>query len=127
MREKYTAAYLNGLPAEKRAEGIALYVDRIVLWVLKVAEQGYTGFIYEEKDYTYHCQGWCHTPIKPTMEELTIAFQERFPDSRVELQDCWIDVRPGVREQRCQITIDWTSQGKTLNVGTVRGGHIIKA
>ncbi len=120
MREKYTAEYLNALPAVKRAEAITLYLDRVVPKVLEAAAKGKTGFIYEEKHWTYYTQGGAHpVPVKPTMEELTIALQDWFPDSKVELQDFWVDVRPGVREQRYQIIIDWTPPGKAQDIGTL--------
>ena len=117
MRERYTAAYLNGLPAQKRAEGVWLYIDRVIAKVLDAATNGKTGFIYEEKHWNYYTQGVGHRyPVKPTMEELTIALQDWFPDSKVELQDFWVDVQPGIREQRRQIVIDWTPPGKSQDI-----------
>lgn len=125
MREKYTVAYLNALPAVKRAEAISLYLDRVVSKVLEAAAKGKTGFIYEEKNWNYYTQGGAHpVPVKPTMEELTIALQDWFPDSKVELQDFWVDVRPGVREQRCQIVIDWTPPGKSQDIGMLNTSAI---
>lgn len=121
MRPKFTAEQLNNLPAQKRAEKIAVYVDRVVSRLLEFAEKGKTGFIYDEKHWTYYSQGGhgfsSYSDVKPTMEELTIALQERFPDSKVELQETWIDVRPGLREQRSQIILDWTPPGKTQDIG----------
>jgi hypothetical protein len=125
MSKTFTREYLQSLPAQKRAEGIALYADRIVAKILDAAEKGKTGFIYEEKHYRHYVQGWAHrVPVVPTMEELTIALQERFPDCKVELQEFWIDVRPGVREQRCQIVIDWTPPGKSQDIGTLNTSAI---
>ena len=128
MSKTFTRDYLQSLPAQKRAEGIALYADRIVAKILDAAEKGKTGFIYEEKHWNFYTQGGSYiTPVKPTMEELTIALQERFPDSKVELQDSWVDIRPGLREQRCQIVIDWTPPGKSQDIGTLNtsaGGRL---
>lgn len=125
MRRQFTAEYLNNLPAEKRAEKIAMYVDRVVEKILSAAENGKTGFIYEEKHWNYYTQGGAHfASVKPTMAELALAFQERFLNCKVELRDFWVDVRPGVREQRCQIVIDWTPPGKTQDIGTLNTGAI---
>ncbi len=127
MRNQFTAEYLNNLPAEKRAEKIAVYVDRVVEKILNAAENGKTGFIYEEKHWNYYTQGGAYfAPAKPTMAELALAFQERFPDSKVELQESWVDVRQGLREQRCQIVIDWTPPGKAQDIGTLSTGVSIR-
>jgi hypothetical protein len=58
------------------------------------------------------------------MEELTIALQDWFPDSKVELQEFWVDIRRDVREQRRQIVIDWTPPGKSQDIGVLNTSAI---
>lgn len=125
MRERYTADYLNTLHIKKRIENIAVYVDRVVEKILSAAENGKTGFIYEEKHWSYYTQGGARpVPVKPTMAELALAFQERFLNCKIELHDFWADVRPGVREQQCQIVIDWTPPGKAQDIGMLNTNAI---
>ena len=124
MQKQYTAEYLNSLPALKRAEEIGKFVDWIVHRIVNAAEHGYTAFRYEESVYQGHfLKGRALTPfdLNPTMLELAIVFQTRFPDSRIDIQDDWVDVRPGVREQKRGILIDWTPPGARQNTATYRG------
>lgn len=110
--QKYTADYLNSLPALKQAEGVGAFVNRVAGKILDAATKGNTSFVYQEKQYKdYLNYGMGPMPLRqPTLEELAIAFRDQFPDCKIEVQDNWVDVRPGVREHRPQILIDWTPQ-----------------
>lgn len=116
----YTAEFLNALPATTQARAVAEFVNRVAQRILDAAKNGYTAYVYDEKHYPNFVNAYPGPPLlrRPTMEELAVAFQAQFPDCKIEVQDTWIDVRPGVREQCCRIVIDWTPAGAIRNPAT---------
>jgi hypothetical protein len=124
--QQYTAEYLNSLPALKQAEAVAAFVSRVAGKIIDAATKGYTAYVYEEKHYANFSNNPLgpHLLRRPSLEELAVAFQAQFPDCKIEIQDNWVDVRPGVREQRSQILIDWTPPGKSMVVGKLNTAAI---
>jgi hypothetical protein len=43
-----------------------------------------------------------------TADDLVEGFKKKFPGCRVEYTETWEDVRPGVKEQRSGILVDWS-------------------
>jgi len=97
---------LQTLPAKHRAELVAAIINNHVHQILATAKTGSTSYVF--RNFTHeHNTGMRH-PIVPTPDELVAAFKAKFPGCSVDYTEAWEEVRPGVKEQRRAIYIDWS-------------------
>ncbi len=101
----YSAEHLQSLPAKQRRDAIRHTVDNLHSPVLAAATAGKTAYLINIGDYMKRI-----APAIFTIDDLLEGFRDKFPGCKVEYTETWEDVRPGVREQRSGILIDWSQQ-----------------
>jgi len=111
----YSAEHLQSLPEKHRKGIIRDAVDHLYRPVLVAATAGKTSHIvnidqYLRKPHTYQ------PPYIVTLDDLLEGFRDKFPGCRVEYTETWEDVRPGVREQRTGILIDWSKRRNSVTI-----------
>ncbi len=72
-----------------------------------IAKNG--GTCYEFVNFiTKGNTGLYHSKCVPTVEEFTQGFQTMFPGCKVEYFETWEETKPGIRQQKRYILIDWS-------------------
>jgi hypothetical protein len=107
----YSAEHLQSLPEKHRKDVIRDAVDHLYRPVLVAATAGKTSYLINVGDYLKKIKNGCQTyppPYIVTIDDLLEGFRDKFPGCKVEYTETWEDVRPGVREQRSGILIDWS-------------------
>jgi hypothetical protein len=76
--------------------------------VIDTAGQGQTSYLWtrKERDYRVSLQNQSILEIPDAM--FIEAIQERFPGTTVEAREEWVETRPGVKEHKKGILIDWS-------------------
>lgn len=108
----FSREQLQSLPAKHRADAIDSVVNQYYRQVVNAATAGKAFHLVDLANY-FNPRGCaaCHTyppAYIPTKEDLVEGFKKRFPGCRVEYTETWEDVRPGVKEQRSGILVDWS-------------------
>jgi hypothetical protein len=99
-------AQLQDLPAKRRRQAIVNYCDGLYHPVHEAATLGKTSYLHTPNN---RGTANCHPPpYIPTPEDILEGLKLKFPDCTVTLFNDWVDVRPGVREQRTGYLIDWS-------------------
>jgi hypothetical protein len=106
MNQTFSRADLQTLPAKHRAEMVANIVNNQVHEILSLARNGSTSYLF--KSFTHDRNSGVKYQFTPTTEELVEGFKTKFPGCSVEYTETWEEVRPGVKEQRRGIKIDWS-------------------
>lgn len=109
----YTRAQLQDLPEKRRRDAIRNAMPALRQQVIAAATEGTTFHIVDISQFTKFQNGGfkVHShpkPYIPTVEDLVEGVKATFPDCRVEYTEMWEDVRPGVREQKKGILVDWS-------------------
>ncbi len=110
----FSREYLQSLPAKHRAEQIQGAVNGLYRQVIDAATRGNAFHIVDVKQYTPEFQkkygAHCHPPPAyiVTIDDLVEGFKERFPGCHVEYVITWEDTRPGIREQKNGILVNWS-------------------
>lgn len=109
----YTRAQLQDLPEKRRRDAIRNAMPSLRQQVVAAATEGKTSCIVDISHFVKLQNGGfgVHShpkPYIPTVEDLVEGLDETFPDSKVEYTETWTDVRPGVREQKKGILVDWS-------------------
>jgi hypothetical protein len=100
---------LQSVPAKRRLEAIQRYIDNNIQHpVYNAAAAGKTSFLYVMPP-----NSGLHVKSYPPMYEVTPndlveGCTAKFPGCTVTYSEEWVDVRPGVREHRSGIRIDWS-------------------
>lgn len=106
----YSRTDLQGMKAKHHKEMISQYIEyNITNYILNKAKEGKTQYFWTDPVPRNHIGGHpnqAHAPF--TNEEIIEALKEKFPDTTVEYQETWIETRPGVKEERKGIVIDWS-------------------
>ena len=100
-------AELQAIPAQRRLEAIQRYVDQIYQPVYGAAASGKTSYLYVPPKTSGMARS--HPPTyEVTPSDIIEGLTAKFPDCKIAYSEEWVDVRPGVREQRSGILIDWS-------------------
>jgi hypothetical protein len=100
-------AQLQDLPAKRRRQAIVAYCDQLHGAVNEAATLGKTSYLHTPNTRGGSMQ--CHPPpYIPTPEDIVEGLKLKFPDCAITLFNDWVDVRPGIREQRSGYLIDWS-------------------
>jgi hypothetical protein len=101
-------AELQAIPAKRRLEAIQGYVDHHVgLNVQHAAAAGKTNYLFVIPKSTHMVQS--HPPAYVvTRDDIIDGLQAKFPGCGIEFSEEWVETRPGVREHRSGIKIDWS-------------------
>lgn len=109
--QTFSRDYLRTLPEKRRRDAIEQAVQGLYSQVIQAATSGKMfhiidiGHIEKMRTVRPHCHP---PPYIPTNDELVEGFKAKFPDCHVEYAEIWEDVRPGVREQKSGILVDWS-------------------
>lgn len=101
----FSRADLRALPAKRRLEAIQLFIDHhLGVSVRSAAADGKTNYLFEiPKKTTYRSAAYQVTP-----EDIVEGLKVKYPGCDVEFSEEWVETRPGVREHRSGIKIDWS-------------------
>jgi hypothetical protein len=104
-----TRAELQQLQEKRRKEALIQCIDNTVYHnILSSAAEGKTSHFWIAPISKPKIV-FSHPPIPTfTKEELMGTLKEKFPDTTVEYQETWVETRPGVKEERKGILIDWS-------------------
>jgi hypothetical protein len=104
----FSCDYLQDLPRQHRLEMMRLILTQIYHSQIKpIATSGCTS--YKFTNFKHQGQsGLPYSGYSPTPEDFVEGFKSMFPGCRVEYTDTWEETRPGVREQKRFILIDWS-------------------
>ena len=114
----YSAEHLRGLPDKHRRDAIRAAVDNFCQPILAAATAGkafhlvnISRLLSDQKTArdAFVKSNTYPPPYILTIDDLLEGFRNKFPGCKVDYTETWEDVRPGVREQRSGILIDWTS------------------
>lgn len=106
----FTRAQLQDLPDKRRRDAIRMVLPKLRAQVTQAATFGKMFHIVDLREFakmraSAHAQS---TQYIPTDDDLVEGFKATFPDCKVEYTEMWEDVRPGVREQKKGILVDWS-------------------
>ncbi len=108
----FTREYLQDLPEKCRRDAIRQAMATLQTQVVNAATEGKTCCIVDISHFirlrNSNLSGIHPKPYIPTIEDLVEGLDETFPDSKVEYVEKWEDIRPGVREQKKGILVDWS-------------------
>ena len=101
-------AELQAIPEKRRREAIQRYVDHHVPQNVQLAAAlGKTSYLFVIPKSTN--MGHSHPPAyEVTPYDIMEGLKAKFPGCDIEFSEEWVDVRPGVREHRSGIRIDWS-------------------
>lgn len=104
----YSREQLQGLYAQYRKETLFSIIDQnLCNGVLEAAKKEKKEFFWTNRPTD--SRGLVSYPVVGySNEELIAALLEKFPGTHVEYQETWIETRPGVKEQKKGIFIDWS-------------------
>jgi hypothetical protein len=100
---------LLAIPAKRRLEAIESYIINLVWWpVQHAAAAGKTSYLYViPADHSTMGRTY-PPPYIVTPDDIVEGLRAKFPGCDVVHSEEWVDVRPGVREHRKGILIDWS-------------------
>jgi hypothetical protein len=105
----FSRADLQAIPAKRRLEAIQGYVENYQIYqsVYNAAAAGKTSYLHVIPKTG--SMGSCYPPpYIVTPDDIVEGLRAKFPDCDVVHSEEWVDVRPGVREHRKGILIDWS-------------------
>ena len=106
----YSRADLQQMQTKYRKDNLIQYIEyNVTNNVCSCAREGKTQYFWMNPISKNHLGGVAHPAHYPfTNEELIGVLKEKFPDTRVEYQETWVETRPGVKEQKKGFLIDWS-------------------
>ena len=101
-------AELQAIPAKRRLDAIRSYIDHHVHQNVQLAAAlGKTSYLFVIPKSTN--MGQSHPPAYVvTPDDIVEGLKAKFPGCDVEFNEEWVETRPGVREHRSGIKIDWS-------------------
>ncbi len=107
----YNRSELRDLPAKRRRETVIDIVQKVYDEVYRSATLGNMFHLVDVSKLPIICSDEAKrntAPHIPTIDDMVIGFRNKFPDCKVEYTEMWEDVKPGVRQQKRGILIDWS-------------------
>jgi hypothetical protein len=99
---------LQAIPAKRRLEAIRSHIDHTLsMTVQQVAAAGKTSYLYVIPSTSGMPKSYPPAYVV-TPDDLIEGLRVKFPGCDISHSEEWIDVRPGVREHRKGILIDWS-------------------
>jgi hypothetical protein len=104
----FSRADLQAIPAKRRLDAIRSYIDHHVDQNVRLAATlGKTNYLFVIPKPSH--MGQSHPPAYVvTPDDIIDGLKVKFPGCDLEFSEEWVDVRPGVREHRAGIRIDWS-------------------
>jgi hypothetical protein len=106
----YSRADLQQMKEKHRKDMVIQHIEyNITTNLLNKAKEGKTQYFWTNPVPKHHLGGVAHPgQVLFTNEELMSALREKFPGTTVETKEEWIQTRPGVKEEKKGILIDWS-------------------
>jgi hypothetical protein len=103
-------ADLQQMKEKFRKQNLLNFIEhKVVQSICGSAQEGKTQYFWTNPVPKHHLGGVAHPGQVPfTNEELMSALREKFPGTTVEAKEEWIETRPGVKEEKKGILIDWS-------------------
>lgn len=104
FKQTVSRSELQAIPIKRRLEAIQKYVDNFIYnSVYEASALGKTSYLHpmpkpQTQPHVYQL----------TSNDLVEGCTAKFPGCKVSFSEEWVDVRPGVREHRSGILIDWS-------------------
>ena len=118
FRQTYSREHLQSLYRKNCLQVVKQQVEAMSHAVVRAASQGnktsHAIAIPKQISQSYDMvlsramNGIADCTYIPTNDDLVEGFKQMFPGCSVTLKDDWVDVRPGVREQKTVIVVDWS-------------------
>ncbi len=111
-KNTFSREYLQELPEKHRISTIMNEVAFLSQPIVQYATAGRKSYMVDVGKYTKPLV--MNTSIhelvgyKVTIEDLVEGFKSRFPGCRVEYTEIWEDTKPGIKQQKSGILIDWS-------------------
>ena len=100
---------LQELPEKTRMDNIRNVAQQYHHLIIRDASYGKTSYLVDYKPYDPKCGvGQWPPPFIPTKEDLIEGFKLKFPGCRVEYTEIWQETKPGVKQLKTGILIDWS-------------------
>ena len=100
-------ADLQAIPEKRRLDAIQRYIDHAVHQnVHQAATLGKTSYLFPiPKAERPNCYP---PPYTVTPDDILEGLKAKYPGCGIEFSEEWVETRPGVREHRSGIKIDWS-------------------
>jgi len=106
----FSAEYLRNLPIQKRKEFVQSSCEQYKQIILQQAACGNTNIFIDQSNNQKKClvsnSQWMNTP--PSTEEIIEYLKEKFPDSKIQYEEKWVDISPSNRQLKKGILVDWS-------------------
>lgn len=101
---------LQALPEKHRLDAIARAVEQFHHAIISTAKSGIRFYLVDMKHMPRNQSGVKSFPAEyiPTVDDMVEGFKSKFPECDVTYTEIWEEVRPGVKEQKKGILIDWS-------------------
>ena len=105
-----TRSELQEFQQKSRKQSLYHYIDNTIYnGIINAAAKGETQCLWTLPIARNHLGGHRNPADVPfTNEEMIEALKEKFPDTTVEAKEEWVETRPGVKEHKKGILIDWS-------------------
>lgn len=107
--------YLQSLPAQHRQRAIDHVMNQLTPQIITAATSGKAFHVVNINQYIQgppknSCGTQCGgiPPYYVTKDDLVEEFKKKFPECLVEYVEMWEDTRPGIREQKNGILVNWS-------------------
>ena len=106
----YSADELRYRSTQIKREKIVQFIEyNITPNVLNAAAKEETSYFWQRPAVrNAHIVHPTQPVWEATNEELVIALKQKFPGTKVEAQETWVEVSPGVKNLQKGILIDWS-------------------
>jgi hypothetical protein len=107
----YSREYLRGLPEKHRKDMI---INEISFYHPNITNAARSGKLYYKIDLTEYLRrmqqspGCYPPPYRPTIDDIVEGLKELYLGCRVEYIKDWIETKPGIKEQKEFILVDWS-------------------
>jgi hypothetical protein len=102
-------ADLLAIPAKRRWDAICSYVDHNVTQnVRQAATLGKTCYMFVVPPKHKSMASTYPPPYEVTPDDIVEGLRAKFPDCKIDFAEEIVETRPGVREIRSGIMIDWS-------------------
>lgn len=99
---------LRAIPEKRRLDAIRQFIENAIVHpVQNAAASGKTSYMYVPPKGCPRACGY-PAPYEVTTADIIEGASAKFPGCKVGFSDEWVDVRPGVREHREGVLIDWS-------------------
>ncbi len=107
----YSRDYLRSLPEKHRQEMIN---NEIAFYHPPITSAARSGKLEYKIDLTEYLNRMKQSPnrypppYRPTIEDIVEGLKNCYQDCKVEYIEDWIETKPGIKEQKKVILVDWS-------------------